>query len=338
MRSTGSGIVMTRDAVVRTWEASARPAAWSRLRCRAALCAVVGSLLLATPALAGPVEDAYAAYEAGEFTKARDIARGAVAADESVNSVVARKVLVLAFQELGELKEAEAELERFGQLELNEADRDWLTTQKAAVAERLAALSAPPEPAPEAEPEQEPAAEPAPTAETEPAPTADSDAEEQEHTKSAVFLALGGGFQQVSAWSYAAFGGEVGFALIGPLWFSVDAQVSLSPNADCAGGAADDEGCTAVFTTIRPGPVFRFDGKVEAHVHAGFVLGINGPHESYLPVMPGLEIGGGVEFGKGPIAVRPRAAFRLFGPVVQGGPPNPGFLVGVDAVVRLGKR
>ena len=128
---------MTKVAAVRTWEARARPAAWSRLRCRAALCAVMGSLLLATPALAGPIEDAYAAYQAGEFTKARDIARGAVAADDSINSVVARKVLVLAFQELGELKEAEAELERFGQLELNEADRDWVTTQKAAVAERL---------------------------------------------------------------------------------------------------------------------------------------------------------------------------------------------------------
>ncbi len=236
MRSTDSGVLVTLDAVVRTWEARTQLAAWSRLGCRAALGAVAGTFLLATPALASPEPE--------------------------------------------------------------------------------------PEPPTESEPEPAPDAEPA----------------EDEHPRSAVFIALGGGFQQVSAQSYAAFGGEVGFALIGPLWFSVDAQVSLSPNADCFDEGANDGGCTAVFTTIRPGPVFRFDGKVEAHVHAGFVLGINGPHPAYLPVMPGLEIGGGVEVGKGPIAVRPRAAFRLFGPQVEGGPPNPGFLVGVDAVLRLGKR
>ncbi|MCO4774067.1 MAG: hypothetical protein KDA24_28810 [Deltaproteobacteria bacterium] len=324
----------------------------------------MATLFAAPAAHADPVADAFSAFKAGEYEKARDIARGAIAVDETVNSLVARKVLVRSLRELGDLDGVLLELENMRGFELLEADEEWVRLQEEAVqalvAERETTSAevvesepaeeqdpAPgPEPEAASEPEPEPEAEPEPESE----PTADADASGPEaesppseatasHTSDAVaFIALGGGFQQLREFSYATVGGEAGARLFGPLWFSVDVQLGLSPRQACSATPLDDAQCTSLLTTVRPGLVVRFEGPVEPHVHAGFVLGIIGPHPTYNPVMPGLEVGGAVEIGKGPVAVRPRAAFRLLAPPVTGDAPLPGAILGVDAVFRLGGR
>jgi hypothetical protein len=301
---------------------------------------VAASLLCALPssASADPVSDAYAFYTAGEYEKARDVARGAIAADPSSATLLARKVLILSLKELGALDDATTELARLREFALLPADVAWADERDA----ELAALRDA-ETEPEAgisEPTSAPIAEPAPA----PAPeeprgaTAETALETPASPRPAVVLALGGGFAQLGGWSYGSVGGQGAVRMVGPLWFAVGADLGVSPGADCSGAPGDEGACAALLTAVRIGAMARFDLAVQPYLDAGFVLGINGTRSPYRAAVPGLEVGGGVELGAGPVAVRPRAAFRLLGALNEAGAAVPGAVVGVDVAVRLGGR
>jgi hypothetical protein len=62
----------------------------------------------------------------------------------------------------------------------------------------------------------------------------------------------------------------------------------------------------------------------------------NSATSGYPRVVPGLSIGGDVEIPLGDVmAVRPRAAFDLLGPL-SGTAPTPGVRAGLDLAVRIG--
>ncbi len=310
--------------------------AWTRTPSR-----VLALALLLVPAVASgqaeQVSAAYTAFTEGDHAGAVTLAREAIALDPSIATTVARKVLILSLRELDRPAEALAELNRYMAFDLVVSDRRWADQQESEL-EVLAPGAPAPEPTVEPEPDTETEPEPEPEAEAEP-PAVEPKPETATASPSArprAVIAVGGGFQQLTTWSYAAFGVEASVRLIGPLWGGLDSQVALSPRADCTDQPGDEEDCTALFTTIGLGPQIRFDGPANPYVRVAFQAGINGTPSPYRVVVPGVEIGGGIELGRGVVSVRPRAAFRLFGPLREGGSVVPGVLVGVDLALRVG--
>jgi len=283
---------------------------------------------------ADEVSAAYAAFTGGDHAAARDLAREAIAIDAGVATIVARKVLILALRELGDPAAALEELSRYMAFDLVVSDRRWADQQEAELVELVPEPAGAPVPEPEVAPVPEPAVAPGPEPEAIPAPPE----EPPPGPRPALVLAVGAGFQQLSTWSYAAFGAEAAVRLAGPLWLELDGQFALSPNADCSEATGDEDACTALFTTIGIGPRIRLDGPANPYLHVAFELGVNGNPSPYTAVVPGFEVGGGIELGKGVVSVRPRAAFRLFGPLEDGGAVVPGVLVGVDLALRVGGR
>lgn len=317
--------------------AAPRPFAPGRRRSSAALAGLLALLLitLAAPAQAQDpnvgeaVSAAYAAWQAGQHAEARDLARQAILLDDGVASIVARRVLILALQELGEPAEALAELQQYLAFDLVPKDRQWADELDGALQAAI------PEPTPDPVVEPDPVVvDPAPV--VEPAPPVEPTPAAAGSQPPLLVLAMGGGFQQLGTWSYGAVTAEASVRLSSPLRLALGYQLGLVGGQPCSATEAD--GCLAALSSLSLGPQLRFDGVVSPLVTAAFLAGFNGGQSPYGDVMLGVEAGGGVELGPGPVGVRVRGLFRLLSrPIGEGGAPYPGALVSVDLVVRAGR-
>jgi len=277
----------------------------------------------------GAVSRSYAAWQSGEHAAARDLAREAIALDDGIASLVARRVLVLALEALGEPAEALQELDQYLAFELTPKDRQWAEERAVALKASLPAPSTadpPPEPAPD--PPSEPASDPVDDA----APGgADPD-----RTAPVLVAAVGGGFQQLGSWSYGAVDVDGSLRLVGALRLRIGWQLGLVGGQPCSAGEPD--GCVSALNTVAIGPRARIPGPVSPLLDAGLLVGLNGGDSPYAPVMLGLDVGGGVAFVPGPIGARLRGAFRLLSaPIGEAGPPRPGAMVTFDLEVRVGR-
>ena len=303
----------------------------------ALLSLALGSLVaLTAPAVAqdatvgDTVTASYAAWQAGEHAQARDLARQAIALDDGVASIVARRVLVLALQELDEPALALAELEQYMSFELVPRDRQWATDLDAALRAALPAVE--PEPPPEPDPVLPDPVVPEPTA----APDAVEEPEPARSTAPAVLLSAGGGFQQLGRWSYGAVTAEISWRMVGPLRLALGYQLGLVGGQPCS--STEPDGCLSALSSLSIGPQLRGPGPVSPLVSAEFLTGFNGGLSPYGDAMFGVQAGGGIELAPGPVGVRLRGLFRLLSRPVGGVVgPFPGALVAVDLVVRAGR-
>ena len=342
--STSSDAVTAAAGAGPRWAAVGRPSRPRRHRSSAPLAGLLALILISLttaawaqdPSVGETVAASYAAWQAGEHAEARDLARQAIALDDGVASIVSRRVLVLALQELGEPAEALAELEQYLAFDLVPKDRQWADELEVAL---RAALPAPdPEPV-EVDPEP-PVGDPEPpaVAPVEPDPVPDTTSTGAQPPL--FVLAAGGGFQQLGPWSYGAVTAEVSVQLVSPLRLALGYQLGLVGDQPCSATEAD--GCLAALSSLSLGPQLRFDGAVSPLVTVAFLAGFNGGVDPtalshYDPLMFGVELGGGVDFGPGPVGVRVRGLFRLLSPPLDRGLPNPGALISVDFVVRAGR-
>ncbi len=149
-----------------------------------------------------------------------------------------------------------------------------------------------------------------------------------------MLLAFGGGFQQLGPWSYGAPWIDASIALVGPLRLGVGWQGGVAPGQTCPTGGE----CLAFLNSVSAGAHLRAAGAIASPwAEVGFLLGLNGGESPYRAAVPGVTVGGGVELGEQRVAFRLRGAFRLLGPLNEGQPVRPGFLVGVDLALRLGE-
>ncbi len=238
---------------------------------------------------------------------------------------MARRVLILALVELGEPERALAELEQYLSFDLVPKDRQWADETHASLQVELPPpATIEPEPAiaePVAQPVVEPVAQPVASPRSG-APL--------------LVLAVGGGFQQLGPWSYGAVTAEASVRLASPLRLALGYQLGLVGGQPCSD--TEPDGCLSALSSLSLGPQLRFDGALSPVVSAAFLAGFNGGQSPYGDVMLGLQAGGGVEFGPGPVGVRARGLFRLLSrPIGEGGTPYPGALVSIDLVVRAGR-
>ena len=248
-------------------------------------------------------------------------------------TLVARKVLVLALQKLGEPAEALAELQQYLAFDLLPADRQWAEQTEAALRGELPDdLADDPPDDPVVEPTDDPVTEPTDDP-IEPAPGGGV-VVTPAPTTPRLLLAAGGGFQQLGPWSYGAVWVDGSVGLVGPLRVGVGWQGGAAPNPRCAEGSD----CLAFFNSIDVGIRLRAAGAVASPwAEVGFLLGVNGGGSPYRVAVPGVTAGGGVELGEEAVAFRLRGAFRLLGPLDDGEGVRAGFLAGIDLALRLGE-
>lgn len=288
------------------------------------------------PASADAVEDAYEAYTAGEYERASLIARGAIAADESIESLMAYKVLVLSLRDLGDVDGATEALDKLRSFDLAETDADWVA-ERSGELEALQADAENTTPPESTETEGE-----TPDASAEPATELPAQAptthDKPKRPRFAIDIGVGGSVFAVGGWAYGGGRVEVHPGVAFPSGVQIVGGVLTvevgTRSAPCA-PQSSAETCAATLLRLRPGVGFGFPtGPLHHTVGIGAVLGVNGPGSPYDLVLPGAGIEYRLEVEPWPVSPRFRVAGEVISPLGDGGP-MPGVTVGLDLVVHI---